>query len=269
MKDRGLFKSTLATLAMALLFAMTLAVRAYESFAQSITLPTVPSVSIPLPELSFTKKLKLARAGDDIAQYAVALHYELGNEAREDAQQAAKWYREATLKGNLEAQYRLAKLIGKGAKGLSQDKSASFTLFQDGAEKGHAASQNEVGLKLQNGDGLAADPEKAAEWYKKSADQTYAPAMVNLGLLHVRGLGVAKDEKLAFQLFSDAAEKGDTWAMNNLGSMHEMGWGTAKDAAKARELYLKASALGNAMAQGNLARLDRLQQVKPEAATAN
>lgn len=230
------------------------------SFAQTSPTLAPPAIAIPLPELSFTKKLKLARAGDDMAQLAVALHYEQGIEARQDAQQAARWYRDATLKGNLEAQYRLAKLIGKGAIGLSQDKTASYTLFQDGAEKGHAASQNEIGLRLQNGDGLAVDATKAAEWYKKSADQTYAPAMVNLGLLHVRGLGVKKELGLAFELFTKAAALDDTWAMNNLGSMHEMGWATAKDPKKARELYAQSSALGNAMATGNLERIDRLLQ---------
>lgn len=203
--------------------------------------------------------MKLAKAGDEQAQLAVAMHYEQGIEAKKDAQQAARWYREATLKGNIEAQYRLAKLISKGAKGLTADKVAAATLLQAGAEKGHAASQNDYGLRLQNGDGLDADVTKAAEWFQKAADVGYAPAMVNLGLLHVRGQGVQRDYDAAFKLFSAAAEQGNPWALNNLGSLYEMGWGTAKDAVKAREYYRAAIARGNQMAQANLNRLDGLQ----------
>jgi uncharacterized protein len=216
--------------------------------------------TIPLPENSFIQKLKLARAGDDTAQLAVGMHYEFGADARQDAQQAARWYREATLRGNIEAQYRLARLIGRGAKGLTADKAAAVTLLLAAAEKGHAASQNDLGLRLQNGDGIPADIAKAGEWYRKSADQNYAPAQVNLGLLMVRGIGVAQDYATAYKLFSSAAAQGDAWAMNNLGSLNEMGWGTPKDLAKARENYTQAAAKGNALAQQNLARLDGAPQ---------
>jgi uncharacterized protein len=219
----------------------------------------VVAQSIPLEGLSFVKKMKLAKAGDETAQLAVAMHYEQGLEAKKDAQQAARWYREATLKGNIEAQYRLAKLISKGAKGLTADKTAAATLLQAGADKGHAPSQNEFGLRLQNGDGLDADVIKAAEWFQKAADQSYGPAMVNLGLLHVRGQGVQRDYDAAFKLFSAAAVQGDSWALNNLGSLYEMGWGVTKDVIKAREYYRQAIAKGNQMAQANLNRLDGLQ----------
>ena len=233
-----------ATFACACAFCITLA------FAQQAT---------PLDGLSFAKKMKLAKAGDDTAQLAVAIHYEEGIEAKKDAQQAARWYREATLKGNIEAQYRLARLISRGAKGLTPDKIAAATLLQAGADKGHAPSQNELALRLQNGDGIDADAEKAAQWFQKAADQDFAPAKVNLGLLYVRGQGVSRDYATAFRLFSEAADKGDAWALNNLGSLHEMGWGTGKDVVKAREYYRAAIAKGNQMAQANLARLDGLQ----------
>ncbi len=215
--------------------------------------------SLPLEGLSFAKKMKLAKAGDEMAQLAVAMHFELGTETKKDAQQAARWYREATLKGNIEAQFRLARLISKGAKGLTADKVAAATLLQAGAEKGHAPSQNDLGLRFQNGDGMETDLEKAASWYRKAADQDYAPAKVNLGLLHVRGQGVQRDYDAAFKLFSDAAGQGDSWALNNLGSLYEMGWGVAKDAVKAREYYRLSIEKGNQMAQSNLARLDGLQ----------
>jgi TPR repeat protein len=225
--------------------------------------------SLPLEGLSFAKKMKLAKAGDETAQLAVAIHYEQGLETKKDALQAARWYREATLKGNLEAQYRLAKLIGKGAKGLTPDKAAAVTLLQAGADKGHVESENELGLRLQTGDGVDADAEKAAQLFQKAADVGFAPAMVNLGLLHVRGQGVPRDYAKAFSLFSDAAKMGDAWGLNNLGSLYEMGWGTDKDLVKARDLYRQAVSKGNQMAQANLSRLDAQQASAAPAAAGD
>ena len=224
---------------------------------------SVVAQSIPLSDLSFVKKLKLARAGDDVAELAVGMHYERGEGAKQDALEAARWYREATLKGNIEAQFLLAKLISKGAKGLTADKAAAMTLFQSAADRGHANSQNELGLHFQNGDGIPANPSKAAEWYQKAIDQNHAAAMVNLGLLHVRGLGVVRDYGLAVKLFNAAASQGDAWALNNLGSMYEMGWGLPKDMVKAKEHYQQAFALGNALAQKNLSRLDATAAIAP------
>lgn len=236
-------------------------------FGGFLACAAVAQEAMPLEGLSFSKKMKLAKAGDDTAQLAVAIHYEQGIEAKKDAQQAARWYREATLKGNIEAQYRLARLISRGAKGLTPDKIAAATLLQAGAEKGHAPSQNEFGLRLQNGDGIDADAEKAAHWFQKAADQDLAAAKVNLGLLYVRGQGVVRDYKAALKLFTEAADKGDAWALNNLGSLYEMGWGTTRDVVKAREFYRAAIAKGNQMAQANLARLDGMQANASQAGT--
>jgi uncharacterized protein len=205
--------------------------------------------------LPFLKKMQLAKAGDPDAKMAVAEAYETGLEAKIDLVKAAKWYREAALVGNLEAQFRLARLVNKGAPGLNADKATSLKLLQSAASSGHAASQNMLGLMLQNGDGVAKDEKAAASWYRKSADQKFATAETNLGVLYLKGLGVERSLPEAFKLFSSGAEHGDGWGMNNLGGMYEMGWGTAKDMAKAQEYYDKAATAGIVMAKQNLARL--------------
>ena len=43
------------------------------------------------------------------------------SEAKKNIVEAARWYREAALKGNIEAEFRLARLVSKGAKGLTKD----------------------------------------------------------------------------------------------------------------------------------------------------
>jgi TPR repeat protein len=206
--------------------------------------------------LTFIKKLKLARAGDVEAQLSVAIDYEQGlNQARKDPVQAARWFREAALAGNLDAQFRLSRLITKGAPGLASDLPTAIKLLQDAANRGYPQAQNELGIRLQKGDGIAADPAAAAQMFQKAAAQGNIQAQVNLGLLQIRGLGVKQDFDAAFKLFEDASATGDPWALNNLGSMYEMGWGTPADKAKARSLYEQAAAKGNTLAQENLKRL--------------
>jgi uncharacterized protein len=217
------------------------------------------SQSTELAGLSFIKRIKLARAGDDVAALSVALDYENGsNDARKDAVEAAKWYRQAALAGNMEAQYLLAKLIGKGVPGLSIDAADGIKLLQSAAEKNYAPAQNELGLRYQKGTGLAASATEAAKWYEKASQLNHVPAHVNLGLLLVKGDGVPQDFPRAIKLFEKASEAGDPWGLNNLGSMYEMGWGVAKDIDKAKQLYGQAAAKGNTMAPLNLSRLSGL-----------
>jgi uncharacterized protein len=209
-----------------------------------------------LQGLSFIKRLRLARAGDDVAQLSVAQDYENGsNDARLDVVEAAKWYRQAALAGNLEAQFLLAKLIAKGAPGLPASAEDGIKLLQSAAEKGHAPAQNELGLRYQKGTGVVANLAESAKWYEKASQQNFVAAHVNLGLLLVKGDGMPQDLKKASELFQKAADAGDAWGLNNLASMHEMGWGVPKDLEKAKALYREAAAKGNAMAPLNLSRL--------------
>jgi uncharacterized protein len=213
-----------------------------------------------LEGLSFIKRLKLARAGDDVAALSVAKDYEAGlNDARKDQVEAARWYRQAALAGNMEAQFLLSRLIAKGSPGLPVDATDGLKLLQSAADKGFAPAQNELGLRYQRGLGVSVNVAEAAKWFQKASEQGHVSAHVNFGLLLVRGEGVPQDHKKAQALFEKAANAGDSWGLNNLGSMYEMGWGVPKDLAKARAFYEQAAAKGNAMAPLNLSRLGGVQ----------
>jgi uncharacterized protein len=215
--------------------------------------------SSELQGLSFGKRLKLARAGDDVAALSVAADYENGtNSARKNSIEAAKWYRKAALSGNMEAQYLLSKLIAKGTPGLPVEAADGIKLLQSAAEKGYAPAQNELGLRFQKGTGVTANSNQAAKWFQKASEQNHVPAHVNLGLLLVKGDGIPQDFPKALVLFQKAADAGDSWGMNNLGSMYEMGWGVTKDIEKAKQFYKKSADKGNAMAPLNLTRLGGL-----------
>lgn len=208
-----------------------------------------------LEDLPFDKQKKLAAVGDVDAQYVVGRAYETGEGVQADEAEAARWYRQAALQGNVEAQYHLARLVARGAKGLKQDLPTAFKLLQDAAAKGHGPAMNALGQAYQQGKGTPADPAKAADWYRKAADLKLPDAQNNLGMLYLQGKGVTRDLTEAFKLFELAAGQNDKWGLNNLGGMYEMGWGTTLDKKKALELYRLALAAGNGEAQKNIDRL--------------
>ena len=176
------------------------------------TLETVP----------FDKQLQLAKVGDVDAQFAVGLAYETGRSGQPDEAEAAKWYRQAALQGQVEAQYRLAKLVTKGTKGLKKDPATGLKLFADAQPRGYAPAMHARGLIYQTGQQAPKDPKKAAEWYRKAADLKFAESENNLGMLYLEGKGVSRDLGEAFKLFERAAAQGDGWALNNLGGLYKI-----------------------------------------------
>lgn len=214
-----------------------------------------PATAQTLKDIPFEKQLTLAKVGDVDAQFEVGLAYETGRGVPRDEAEAARWFRQAALQGNVEAQYHLAQLVSRGAKGLKQDLPTAVKLYQDAAAKGHPQAMNALGQAFQQGKGTEADLAKAAEWYSKAADLNLADAQNNLGMLYLEGKGVTRDLVRAFQLFERAAAQNDPWGLNNLGGMYEMGWGTTADKTRALALYRQALAAGNGKAQQNIDRL--------------
>ncbi len=109
------------------------------------------------------------------------------------------------------------------------------------AERGHADSQYELGIRLYEGRGLPKDEAKAAEWFLKAAEQQNLPAMNALGHVLEFGQGVAKDEKKAVEWYTKAAKLGYAPAQQNLAECYEDGKGVEKDQAEALKWVEKAA----------------------------
>jgi uncharacterized protein len=219
----------------------------------ALAMPTFAEAPSDLP---FEKRLKLAKVGDEEAQLAVAIAYEEGKDTSPNAIEAAKWYRQAALQGNADAQFRLARLVSKGAKGLTKNQDMALKLFEAAANAGQTDAQYEMGEIYRAGRSVAVDFKKAADWYMKAADKKFAPAQNSLGLLYLDGKGVARDLKEAARYFELAAVQGDGWGLNNLGGMYEMGWGVPKDKSKAAGYYKQALEKGVVSAKKNLIRVE-------------
>src|SRR5262245_26074159 len=95
-----------------------------------------------LDSLSFDKKLKLAKIGDQAAQVAVGRAYEFGIDVNKSKLEAAQWYRKAAAQGNLEGQFRLARLVHGGGDGLQKSPEMAAKLYEATARQGHLEAQN-------------------------------------------------------------------------------------------------------------------------------
>eukprot|EP00850_Spirogloea_muscicola_P003912 SM000016S01900 [mRNA] locus=s16:432517:439919:- [translate_table: standard] len=127
--------------------------------------------------------------------------------------------------------------------------------YREGAERGVAQDQYDLGLCYERGRGVAADPCKAAAWYRRAAEGGHAKAQCNLGVLYELGEGVVPDAGEAAAWHRRAAEQGIAQAQFNLGASLEHGRGVAQDATEALRWYRAAAEQGNAPAMVCLAML--------------
>lgn len=205
---------------------------------------------------TFKEKLKQAGTGDIAAQISLAKDYLSGeNKTPKRPVDAARWLTTASEKGNSEAQFMLANLLRKGAKGLKANGKNAVTLYASAADKGHIEAAYWAADAYHYGKSVKIASTKAIEYYEKAADLGHVASKNNLGLMYLQGQGVDRDLKTAFRLFSDTAKSGNSWGQNNLGGMYEMGWGTVKDRDRALALYQKSAAAGNVHGASNMVRL--------------
>ncbi len=114
---------------------------------------------------------------------------------------------------------------------LENDEKASAEYFKVAADKGHAASQFQVGLVLE-----------AFRYIKLAADQNYHGNGENANLIlsyyyETGGHGCEKDEKKAFEHCKIAVEQNDTDAIHRLAEFYQNGIGCKKNLPLALRYY--------------------------------
>ena len=122
------------------------------------------------------------------------------------------------------------------------------------AESGDAASQYQLGLLYDEGDGIEEDHEKALNWYSKSAEQGYAKAQANLSEIYLLDEGVDQNYEKGLYWAQKAAEQGDALGQVNLGIIYSDGLGVPQDYDIAVAWYRKAADQGDALGQNMLGR---------------
>lgn len=217
--------------------------------------------------------------------------YEQGHGTPPDLTEAFRWYKEAAVQEDGDAQYHMF-LCLKGGLGTAKDMRAAYSwllkaanqnqtdamyeigsLYYDQgkyaeavkylekpASQGYAEAQFRMGWCYHNGKGVQQDLKKAVAYYKQAVVQGHALAKNNLGVCYDNEWGVAHDPHMAFKLFKEAAEQGLVLGQVNVASRYETGAGTARNVEEAIQWYTKAADQVNANAKAALARLKKQSQ---------
>ena len=77
---------------------------------------------------------------------------------------------EEAKKGDVDARYRLARLLFKTAK-TDAERQRALAVLQSAADRGHPHAQYDLGTRYEKGTGVEADVEQARLWYQKAAEQ--------------------------------------------------------------------------------------------------
>ena len=105
----------------------------------------------------------------------------------------------------------------------------AYKAFLAAAKEGHADSQFNVALMVEQGIGVGKDEKEAVVWYGKSAAQGNAAAQFNLGVLYENGRGTKIDFAKANEWYRKASVQGDALAIGNLGMLYVRGQGVKEN----------------------------------------
>ncbi len=106
---------------------------------------------------------RAAAAGDQRAQYLLAIRLERGVGGPANLPRAAEWYRRAAEDGHREAQFMLASLLLTG-RGVARDPTQAAGWFESAGRLGLPEAQYNYGVMLLNGNGPERDPVEAFAW---------------------------------------------------------------------------------------------------------
>jgi TPR repeat protein len=118
----------------------------------------------------------------------------------------ASW-REAALRGDAHAAYRLGTVYADGAV-VERDLEAAARWYLLGAERGDPRAQLDLGTLYDTGEGVEQSYEKAAGWYRQAALQGDMASQYNLGVMYELGQGVNRDPVEAYKWFILAKRQG-------------------------------------------------------------
>jgi TPR repeat protein len=137
----------------------------------------------------------------------------------------------------------------------TSDEGSCFHLRRS-AELGDKWAQNNLGVRLANGNGVPQDHAEAVRWFRASALAGFPLGAANLGWAYQSGRGVSQDLKLAAEWYSRAVRGGHAESEYNLALLYLDGAGVQPDRDKAVALLNSASKKGLSAAMKLLSRLE-------------
>jgi TPR repeat protein len=116
--------------------------------------------------------------------------------------------RKAAVRGDLDAQYRLAGAYNYG-KGVPENHAEAAKWYRLAAEVGHVRAQFKLGNLYHYGEGVPLDDEVAAEWLELAAESGHATAQLFVSALYRFGRGVPLDLVRSYLWAEQAASNGE------------------------------------------------------------
>ena len=178
--------------------------------------------------------------GNVDAQWRLAMLYGEGDGVPLDTDEAADWLRKAATQGHADARYQLA-MICKESESVRQDIKQAAEWLRKAAEQGHAKAQYQLARMYHEGDGIPRDGKQAIYWYRKLAEEDSVSSMMAIARIYAEGDGVPRDRHTAILWYHWAAEACSEVAMLELGRIYAEGDGVPRDKLLAALWYKRLS----------------------------
>jgi TPR repeat protein len=151
---------------------------------------------------------RLARAGDPVAQYNLAVMHLRGELPQPSRARAVALLEQSAGAGFVTAQFALGKLYDGKELGRP-DPARALGWYRRAAEAGSTDAQVEVATAYYLGRGVTADAATAASWYRQAATAGDEGAQYLLASMYEHGLGLTADARLALYWYEAAGSNGD------------------------------------------------------------
>ncbi len=152
---------------------------------------------------------RAGEAGYAPAQYQMGQLYYFGAEGLAvDKTRAGAWLLLAAKSGYPDALFAVGRMYDLGEGGATADLPKALVYYREAAVKGQVEAQTTLATYLYTGDGVPQDLDGARKLFDVAAKQGDAEAMFNLGVMWFNGQGGPKDRAIAFVWFRLAAETG-------------------------------------------------------------
>ncbi|HEV7693071.1 MAG TPA: hypothetical protein VGO52_19710, partial [Hyphomonadaceae bacterium] len=163
--------------------------------------PAPASAPAPAPGITLDDAV---RNGDPVALHDKALELLQTGEK----QRAVQMLKDASNRGLVMAEYRLAKLYEKG-EGVPRDMAASRSWTEKAAIGGNAKAMHDLAVFYAEGDAGPQSYAAAVEWFRQASDHGLVDSQYNLAVLYEQGLGLTQDKDEAAYWFEVSGRAGD------------------------------------------------------------
>jgi hypothetical protein len=208
---------------------------------------------------------KAAKKGNAHAQFLLAELYHYQKLGAAERTNCIQWYLKSAAQGHVKAQAEVGRLPSSFPNHpLLKTNHAVVTFLRNAAEKGNLDAQFELAKKYRAGDGVETNLVEAFKWMQRAAQSDVessrsSDAAYELARMYENGEGVQRNPTEAWNHYQAAAAGGYPDALYRVAVMYDQGTGVPRDLKQATEYYFLAATRGWGSFPSNA--VDRLLQL--------